>query len=703
MWGAIKAFFGGVKLFTWAAVCFFFLATTTWIVNLALDSTAKEKIRELILGRSLETECASRWQLFSNTTNANRLEEILSDCENSTINSIVTRRLRYAMNWDKLKYSNDRASIKEFVDSIDDNAFSALANSRLKDLLEVEDWTHAQVAADPEPFRDYIANHHGEKHERDANDRLIQLEVVAWDSALELNSVVSYAEFNRTWPDSKHLSESKNRMELLEDNLSWQGASKLNVIDAFRNYLSDHMKGQHRHEAQLRIEQIDDDAWSVSLTQNTEESFSHYLLLLPLGRHATEAKVRHSDAKDEAEWRRAESVDSADGFRQYRIEHPEGRYRQKADDSLDRIDDAAWAMASSQGGADEANKYLQAWPKGRHESSARDRLTALADEDAWRQAVARGSIDSFAFYLANWPMGHHVEAAVSDRNRLKEEQDWQVASATTKKGACRLYIDNWPFGKHKEEALTCLDRFQKSAWASASQSDTIDSIETYIDEWPNGQNATRARQRLAELKVIHEPNRCDSLAANPDDSEKVADGVSYQNIDFLEAIAECQQASKDNPKIMRFRYQLARAYQASVTPEPAVPLLKSLVEQRYAAAYDNLGWLYARGRGVNKDMSRALELFNKGALLGSSDAMCSIGFAFAHSHDFDKAEYWYKKAKDNGNGNADEYLNALERQRSASEENQQSSQVEQPQIPEEMKQLPLKIFQSILQRALQQN
>jgi TPR repeat protein/WD40 repeat protein len=69
-----------------------------------------------------------------------------------------------------------------------------------------------------------------------------------------------------------------------------------------------------------------------------------------------------------------------------------------------------------------------------------------------------------------------------------------------------------------------------------------------------------------------------------------------------------------------------------------------------------LGWMYAEGKGVEKDPSRALEWYLKGAAAGAVSAMNNAGVCFRNgtgtAQDLAKAFGWFRKAADAGDRNA---------------------------------------------------
>ncbi|AVT82746.1 caspase family protein [Rhodopseudomonas palustris] len=116
--------------------------------------------------------------------------------------------------------------------------------------------------------------------------------------------------------------------------------------------------------------------------------------------------------------------------------------------------------------------------------------------------------------------------------------------------------------------------------------------------------------------------RCDDLAANPNDRNKVGQGASFGALkaQAAEAVKACDLAMKQKPSELRFKYQLARALQFSDRSR-SFALHRELVGQGYGASYDNLGWMYYTDR---KDKAQAIALFRQGIQVGDVDSMVSL-------------------------------------------------------------------------------
>jgi hypothetical protein len=116
--------------------------------------------------------------------------------------------------------------------------------------------------------------------------------------------------------------------------------------------------------------------------------------------------------------------------------------------------------------------------------------------------------------------------------------------------------------------------------------------------------------------------RCDELAANPNDRNKAGQGASFTSLKALaaEAVKACELAMKQKPSELRFKYQLARALQFSDRSR-SFALHQDLVGRRYGASYDNLGWMYYADKN---DKAQAISLFRQGIQAGDVDSMVSL-------------------------------------------------------------------------------
>lgn len=142
--------------------------------------------------------------------------------------------------------------------------------------------------------------------------------------------------------------------------------------------------------------------------------------------------------------------------------------------------------------------------------------------------------------------------------------------------------------------------------------------------------ADRREREEQAARASEAGRKCDSLAANPNDRNKVGEGVGFGILksQSSEAIQACELAVKQNPDQLRFKYQLARALQFTDRPR-AFQIHQELTARRYPAAYDNLGWMFYQDR---KDPNQAIAMFRAGIQAGDADSLVSLADMIDRGH-----------------------------------------------------------------------
>ncbi|KHQ54304.1 DUF2610 domain-containing protein [Mameliella alba] len=180
---------------------------------------------------------------------------------------------------------------------------------------------------------------------------------------------------------------------------------------------------------------------------------------------------------------------------------------------------------------------------------------------------------------------------------------------------------------------------------------------------------------------------CHRLAGSNLDSGLPAafPGVPFEELDAARAIPACRAALAAEPGNPRLIYQLARALDASDDQfAEAARLYDRAAQSGFPLAINNLAALYADGRGVEKDMQRAITLFRDAAEAGLPMAMTNLAFLHwdgeglpqddaravalfrqaAEAGD-GQAMFWLGRARENGRGAARDLDKALEWYRAA--------------------------------------
>ena len=133
--------------------------------------------------------------------------------------------------------------------------------------------------------------------------------------------------------------------------------------------------------------------------------------------------------------------------------------------------------------------------------------------------------------------------------------------------------------------------------------------------------------------------------------------------------------SKDTPKgLVDNSFNLnAENFQDGLNPlnkddyETAHQLLLQLAEQGIAKDQYNLGLMYAKGKGVVKDYSKAIKWWTLAAEQGNGKAQTNLGWVYEKGKgvpiDFEKATKWYQLASDQGIAKAQDKLNLFSKEK----------------------------------------
>lgn len=163
-------------------------------------------------------------------------------------------------------------------------------------------------------------------------------------------------------------------------------------------------------------------------------------------------------------------------------------------------------------------------------------------------------------------------------------------------------------------------------------------------------------------------NACDRLAASEEDSARPSDvsGVRYDQIAIEPALAACSKAIDDNPRVVRYLFNLARVYQRKAlllsdgdaakaeAQRSALLRYQDAVARGYVAAFNNLAIMYDNGEGVATDPEQATRLFRQGAEQGHPIAMYNLALRYRHGRgglqrNFTNSYEWFAKAAEAGN------------------------------------------------------
>lgn len=158
---------------------------------------------------------------------------------------------------------------------------------------------------------------------------------------------------------------------------------------------------------------------------------------------------------------------------------------------------------------------------------------------------------------------------------------------------------------------------------------------------------------------------CDRVAAhpyNPDNPTSVI-GVTWEDLNADQAITICEAAANVMADHQRVQFQLARAYKKAGRAEESVTLFMNGESANYAAAIANLAISYEYSSGVDKDLDRAFDLYERAANLGHAVSSLKLGTWFRDAKtgdtNYSLAMSWFEKARRQGHAEASGYIGHL--------------------------------------------
>ncbi len=141
---------------------------------------------------------------------------------------------------------------------------------------------------------------------------------------------------------------------------------------------------------------------------------------------------------------------------------------------------------------------------------------------------------------------------------------------------------------------------------------------------------------------------CDTLAAHPADTERVAPGVQWDLMNARAAIQACAQAVEQHPDVLRFQFQLGRALLRAKRRDEGLPYLFAVADKGYSAAFANIGGTYQYDL---QNYSEAYKWYLRGAELNDVNAQTHLADMYFQGagvkKDYSEALRWYMPSAKN--------------------------------------------------------
>ncbi|MCK9436265.1 MAG: hypothetical protein M0Q12_03535 [Synergistaceae bacterium] len=112
----------------------------------------------------------------------------------------------------------------------------------------------------------------------------------AWENAKQQNTVESYSNYLKNYPDNRFSEEAAN----LQEEVSWESAKQQNTVESYDEYLVKFPVGKYVTDA---IDLKESVIWEGALIENTPTSYENYLSLYPHGKYIVEFKIEDKESE----------------------------------------------------------------------------------------------------------------------------------------------------------------------------------------------------------------------------------------------------------------------------------------------------------------------------------------------------------------------------------------------------------------------
>jgi uncharacterized protein len=268
------------------------------------------------------------------------------------------------------------------------------------------------------------------------------------------------------------------------------------------------------------------------------------------------------------------------------------------------------------------------------------------DEIVWTFVRRDLTTDTLSQFVANFPSSSFVE----DANRRMREIEVSRADTTRQLVLVEGEVTGATLNELAEARARAEDR-------PAYEPETDIPAELFA-LWP--ETLPEVERGLAQIVT-----RCDLLAADPSDPQRLAPPVRDGLVNVREAARACGfalAADSENPRLL---HQFGRVLQLAARHDWARAYYTRASAQKYSASLTNLGYMAIQGIGQDKDLAAAESYYRQAAALGNLRARTNIGTMYVKGEGLpelpEEGVLWYRLASGMGWANAQNALADLYR------------------------------------------
>lgn len=248
--------------------------------------------------------------------------------------------------------------------------------------IEERVWQDAVQDNTEESYSGYLSRFPKGRYRLQAYKRLKSVREVSqqqedenlWKATIRENTIVAYKNYISKSPLNTHRTEAQNSIE----NIRWVETVNADTIKAYQSYLSE---GYLKHEEQAvqRLSILDDELWKTTTKKDNKDSYNSYLRLFKTtGKHRLMAERRiaeiHEIELDEENWKEAKMDNTLIGYENYIRNSKLKTHIGEAGEIIRDYDNKAWDRAKRENSQSSYKKYLYLFPQGRYADKAKQSL-----------------------------------------------------------------------------------------------------------------------------------------------------------------------------------------------------------------------------------------------------------------------------------------------------------------------------------------
>ncbi|MBF0350324.1 MAG: hypothetical protein HQM11_04800 [SAR324 cluster bacterium] len=462
----------------------------------------------------------------------------------------------------------------------------------------------------------------------------------AFEKAKQQNTITSYEDFIRNYPDSEFSSEASQ----LLDKAWFEQAKHQHTKDAYQRYLKQFPQGHYVQDVQNLIEQ-----WLFEQVQtlHTREVCDQYLEQYPRGKYVAEV----NEIKETILIQFAREQKKPSPYLLYLKEFPQGKFLNEAMREMEELFypgpvamkhiaiiqivpltvhespgyDSPTGSTINAAGEFDILAHQQEWTRlalpNNQSGWIPDRSLSFQKPSNLSESQSNELMRNALDYLKYFPEGKYVALMRLNLESALYAESLRVDTLQ----AVKTYLAQFPYGRFINDAILLQESL---TWREAIQTNTLKGYQLFRQQYPNSPLALQALEKMAPLLALQIKESPQSLGV---DQQMILDQQleqatlknsieSYQNfIDLFDGTSTAETARdrlfqkyEETPSIDGYLEFIERYPLSSHTGGAIESILKLYQVQNTVEGYDQFIQRHPQSRHVSQAIDRQFEVYHSG-------------------------------------------------------------------------------------------